>query len=129
MIRLPPISTRTDTLFPYTTRFRSPFVLEACAHKLDSGFSRVYQRRLLRDLKQMVCRKYPPLVAPEGVDLLAMRRARNFIEFDDAYTAPLHGFRDARDYYARCESGQFLKSIARPTLVIDRKSTRLNSSH
>src|SRR3546814_10830392 len=66
----------------------APFVLEACAHKLDSGFSRVYQRRLLRDLKQMVCRKYPPLVAPQGVDLLAMRRARNFIEFDDAYTAP-----------------------------------------
>src|SRR3546814_12114295 len=31
----------------------APFVLEACAHKLDSGFSRVYQRRLLRDLKQM----------------------------------------------------------------------------
>src|SRR3546814_3682491 len=83
----------------------APFVLEACAHKLDSGFSRVYQRRLLRDLKQMVCRKYPPLVAPQGVDLLAMRRARNFIEFDDAYTAPLHGFRE------------------------DRKSTRLNSSH
>src|SRR3546814_20248299 len=72
----------------------APFVLEACAHKLDSGFSRVYQRRLLRDLKQMVCRKYPPLVAPEGVDLLAMRRARNFIEFDDAYPAPLPGFRD-----------------------------------
>ncbi|HEY9546832.1 MAG TPA: alpha/beta fold hydrolase, partial [Solimonas sp.] len=52
----------------------APFVLEACAHKLDSGFSRVYQRRLLRDLKQMVCRKYPPLVAPERVDLLATRR-------------------------------------------------------
>lgn len=97
----------------------APFVLEACAHKLDSGFSRVYQRRLLRDLKELVGRKYPPLSAPDGVDLLAMQRARNFIEFDDAYTAPLHGFRDARDYYARCESGQFLKTIARPTLVIN----------
>lgn len=97
----------------------APFVLEDCAHKLDSGFSRVYQRRLLRDLKQLVGRKYPPLAPPPGVDLSAMRRARNFIEFDDAYTAPLHGFRDARDYYARCESGQFLKSIARPTLVIN----------
>src|SRR3546814_1035656 len=68
----------------------APFVLEACAHKLDSGFSRVYQRRLLRDLKQMVCRKYPPLVAPQGVDLLAMRRARNFIEFDDEVARATH---------------------------------------
>jgi predicted alpha/beta-fold hydrolase len=97
----------------------APFALEPCALKLDSGFARVYQRRLLRDLKALVGRKYPPLAAPDGVDLPAMRRARNFIEFDDAYTAPLHGFRDARDYYTRCESGQFLKTIARPTLVIN----------
>lgn len=97
----------------------APFRLEPCANKLDSGFARVYQRRLLRDLKQIVGRKYPPLSAPAGVDLPAMLRARNFIEFDDAYTAPLHGFRDARDYYLRCESGAFLKSIAKPTLVIN----------
>jgi predicted alpha/beta-fold hydrolase len=97
----------------------APFLLEPCAQKLDSGFSRVYQRRLLADLKQIVGRKYPPLAAPAGVDLAAMRRARNFIEFDEAYTAPLHGFRDARDYYARCECGGFLKTIARPTLVIN----------
>src|SRR3546814_19516746 len=80
----------------------APFVLEACAHKLDSGFSRVYQRRLLRDLKQMVCRKYPPLVAPEGVDLLAMRRARNFIEFDDAYRSEAR--RVGKECVSQCSS-------------------------
>ncbi|NKF22805.1 hydrolase [Solimonas marina] len=97
----------------------APFLLEPCAQKLDTGFARLYQRRLLIDLKRMVGRKYPPLKAPPGVDLAAMQRARSFIEFDDAYTAPMHGFRDARDYYARCACGAFLKTVARPMLVIN----------
>lgn len=97
----------------------APFLLEPCARKLDTGFSRVYQSRLLRDLKALVLRKYAIMAPPPGVDLSAMRRARNFFEFDDAYTAPLHGFADARDYYARCECGQFLRAIARPTLIVN----------
>jgi hypothetical protein len=46
-------------------------------------------------------------------------QARTFAEFDDAVTAPLHGFADKDEYYDRCSSGQFLAGIERPTLVIN----------
>jgi predicted alpha/beta-fold hydrolase len=39
-------------------------------------------------------------------------------EFDDRFTAPLHGFRDAADYYNRSSSIRFLSSIRRPTLLL-----------
>ncbi len=97
----------------------APLRLEPCAQRLKTGFARIYQRRLLRDLKQLVMRKHTTLAPTSGIDLQAMQGARDFFEFDDAYTAPLHGFRDARDYYTRCESGQFLSVIGRPTLIIN----------
>jgi predicted alpha/beta-fold hydrolase len=45
-------------------------------------------------------------------------RAATFREFDDAFTAPLHGFRDADDYYAQSSSGPWLARIAVPTCVV-----------
>jgi len=44
--------------------------------------------------------------------------ARTFREFDAAATAPLHGFRDADDYYARSSSAAFLGAVRTPTLLI-----------
>jgi uncharacterized protein len=43
---------------------------------------------------------------------------RTFEQIDSCLTAPLHGFRDARDYYARNSCRQFLKTIHTPTLII-----------
>jgi predicted alpha/beta-fold hydrolase len=40
------------------------------------------------------------------------------VEYDDLVTAPLHGFRDAADYYARCASGPLLDQIRVPTLLL-----------
>jgi predicted alpha/beta-fold hydrolase len=97
----------------------APFLIEPCAEKLRRGFSRVYQQRLLRDLQQLVLRKQAAVRLPASVDVDAAVRARDFFEFDDAYTAPLHGFADARDYYTRCSSQAFLQRIARPTLIIN----------
>ncbi|MDH3440158.1 MAG: hydrolase, partial [Gammaproteobacteria bacterium] len=45
--------------------------------------------------------------------------ARTFAEFDDAVTAPLHGFSGKDEYYDRCSSGGFLKGIGVPTLIIN----------
>lgn len=97
----------------------APFGLEACAEKLRSGFARVYQAHLLRALKQMIARKHAQVPLPAGIDLAAAYRARDFFAFDDAYTAPLHGFADARDYYRRSACGGYLRQIARPTLIVN----------
>ena len=95
-----------------------PFRLRACAERLRQGFSRRYQSRLLRDMKDQLQRKHQRVPAPAGVDIDAALRATDFIEFDNAYTAPLNGFADADDYYTRCECAPFLKKIRRPTLIV-----------
>ncbi len=93
-----------------------PYQLELCAARMNRGFSRVYRWYLLRKLKRKVVLKRR-IVAPL-IDTRRALNARTFEEFDDAATAPLHGFEGAVDYYARSSSRNFLKSIRRPTLLI-----------
>jgi predicted alpha/beta-fold hydrolase len=45
--------------------------------------------------------------------------ATSFEEFDDAITAPLHGFAGADQYYDRCSARRFLPGIRLPTLIIN----------
>lgn len=93
-----------------------PFQLRPCAEKLRTGFSRVYQRHLLGELKAMMRRKHAAV--PLGIDLDRVLGARDFFEFDDFATALLNGFKDAEDYYAKAACGQYLGGIARPTLIL-----------
>lgn len=95
-----------------------PFRLRECVEHLRIGFARQYQKRLLDSLKDMVRRKhaYRPIGAP--ADVPKALAARDFFEFDDAFTAPLNGYRDAEDYYARAACGQYLALVRRPTLVL-----------
>ncbi len=97
----------------------APFRLEVCANRLRSGNARLYQRRLLGDLKRIVVRKNQVAPLPSTVELQRVLRAADFFEFDDAYTAPLNGFRDARDYYTRAECAGYLQAIRRPTLIVN----------
>jgi predicted alpha/beta-fold hydrolase len=54
----------------------------------------------------------------DHIDVTALLAARSLREFDNLGTAPLNGFRDWSDYYARSSSRKFLPFIRRPTLVI-----------
>jgi predicted alpha/beta-fold hydrolase len=99
----------------------APFSLRECADRLNRGFPRLYQAHLLRGLKAGLRRKFVRMAVPQQVNLPAAYRARSFIEFDDAATAPLHGFADAADYYQRAACAQFLRGIARPTLIVHAK--------
>lgn len=47
-----------------------------------------------------------------------MKKLKNFWEFDGAYTAPIHGFQSAQDYYTKSSAKQFLKNIKTNTLII-----------
>ncbi|WP_419935124.1 YheT family hydrolase [Candidatus Palauibacter sp.] len=89
-----------------------PYDLAASAAALDRGPSRIYGRRFLRSLRAKAREKaarFPDAVPPGAAS------ARTLREFDDLLTAPLHGFRDAADYYQRCSSGQFVASVTIPT--------------
>ncbi|MBL6751573.1 MAG: hydrolase [Nevskia sp.] len=96
----------------------APFELKPCAEHLRRGFARVYQSHLLKGLRQGIRRKHGPVPAPPGVDLQAALRAPNFFAYDDAYTAPINGYRDAEDYYARASCRQYLGAIRRTTLIL-----------
>lgn len=95
-----------------------PFRIRPCAERLASGFSRVYQNHLLNEVKNALRRKHGQVALSPKVDFRAALAARNFIEYDQAFTAPLGGFRDVEDYYARVSCGRFLKRIHRSTLVV-----------
>lgn len=93
-----------------------PFDLNAAALHLEHGISRIYQHHLVKKLRCTARRKsslHRLPCPPEDLDELT-----TFRRFDDAITAPLNGFRDVDDYYARCSSRQFLAAIRIPTLVI-----------
>jgi len=94
-----------------------PLNLYECAKALNHGFSRFYQWYLLKSMKQSVRRKFDRHTA--AFDWDRTMQARTFAEFDDAVTAPLHGFAGMADYYDRCSSSQFLQGIARPTLIVN----------
>ncbi|GAB4279995.1 MAG: hydrolase [Methylomicrobium sp.] len=102
-----------------------PLVLNICASKLDSGFSKIYRKHLLSELKQYLDVKLHYLKR-QGIDEEAAKiehlgdlsRVESFWQYDDRVVARLHGFRDVHDYYCRSSSRQFLKSIRVPTLLI-----------
>ena len=93
-----------------------PFELARAADRLDRGFSRLYQWVLLKSLKRGIARKARHVALP--LDLNAVDRANNFWQFDDAVTAPLHGFADVHDYYRRASSRQYLPAISVPCLIL-----------
>lgn len=97
-----------------------PFDLAPCAEALDRGFSRlVYTSNFLGTMRAKVRRKAerdPGL--REIVDLRRALRARTFAEYDRAVTAPLNGFADERDYWARASSAPYLRQIRLPTLLL-----------
>lgn len=93
-----------------------PFDLNATANRLERGFSRIYQYALLRRVCRNVHAKHRSIGHPLAERMKT--RFSTFREFDDAYTAPLHGFDDVDDYYRRCSCRGRLKDIATPTLII-----------
>jgi predicted alpha/beta-fold hydrolase len=96
-----------------------PFDLGRGADRMAEGFNQVYTRTFLRRLKQKTVAK---AALYEGIlDVAKVLAARNLREFDGAFLAPVYGFRDADDYYARSSSGQFLAGVRVPTLVIRAK--------
>jgi predicted alpha/beta-fold hydrolase len=96
----------------------APIDLAAADRALSAGFSRtVYARMFLRTLQRKSLAK---LERHPGIfDAGRALAARTLYEFDDAVTAPLHGFAGADDYYARASSGQLLKHVRVPTLLLN----------
>ena len=99
----------------------APLDLAAAGHQLDRGFNRIsYVRHLLRTLKQKALEKITTHRLP--IDPDAVHNINTLYAFDELYTAPMHGFRNADDYWRRASSKPWLNSIAVPTLIVNAKN-------
>ena len=96
----------------------APLMLEPCSERLEQGFSRVYQRYLLKLLKQNAERKLLRWPGTLPIDLHQLKALKKLRDFDDAITARAHGFNDALDYYRRCSALPLLPAVVKPLLII-----------
>jgi uncharacterized protein len=96
-----------------------PVDLVAGGNALSQGFINrcIYTSVFLRTIKHKVLEKARRF--PGSIDVVRIAHARDLREFDDAYTAPMHGFRNALDYWTRASSKPGLISISVPTLVLN----------
>lgn len=94
----------------------TPFDLGRGARFLERGLGKLYTGHFLKTLKAKAAWKSEQF--PGSFDLERGLRARTFWEFDDAVTAPLHGFSGANDYYEKSSSIYFLTGVRVPLLAL-----------
>jgi predicted alpha/beta-fold hydrolase len=96
--------------------FSAPCDLKAGALHMAGWKSKFYMNRFLTSLHKKVLMKaaqYPDRISDSGFS-----KIKNFIEFDEKYTAPIHGFKNAFDYYEKCSSVHYIPAIKIPTLLV-----------
>ncbi|MFW5823930.1 MAG: YheT family hydrolase [Marinobacter sp.] len=106
-----------DSRIAGAVTFSVPCDLAGGADVLARRSRRLYMARFLRDLRPKMAekaRRFPDLISMEGYDEI-----RSFHQFDERYTAPLHGFESARDYWRRASSLYRLNQIRVPALVVN----------
>ena len=94
-----------------------PFIATNKQPLNEDRIGRIYGRYLLKKL-QMKTRLKAELIGQTKADPYRALKAKTLLEFDEAITAPLHGFKDAHDYYAKSHSVNFIGDICVPTLLI-----------
>jgi len=101
----------------------APLLLDECANSINKGFSKFYQKRLLKELKKLLHQKYKNFNMEKLINFKEenIENIKTFWEFDEIYTAKLNGFKSAKEYYQKCSAKQFLKDIKVPTLIIHSK--------
>ena len=107
---------RASGLINAAAAVSAPLDLAAANAALSSGFHLVYARHFLRTLIPAALAKERRF--PGRIDVRRAQAARTLRDFDDAVTAPLHGFLGADDYYARSSAGPLLGKIRTPTLLL-----------
>jgi uncharacterized protein len=98
----------------------APVDLTAAGDALGRGFNMVYTRNFLMTLRRKAAAKLARF--PGLFDGARVARSRTLREFDDLVTAPLHGFRDAADYWLRASAKPWLAHIRVPTLVVNARN-------
>ncbi len=97
--------------------FSVPCDLGASAQTLAKKSNTLYMKRFLYHLHQKIKAKMK--IMPGRIDDAGYGQIKDFRGFDDRYTAPIHGFKNAEDYWARCSSKPVISKISVPTLMVN----------
>lgn len=111
--------TKKDNPLQAAVAVSVPFDLGCVAEQMQKGLTKLYQAYFLKLLRQKMTKKMRELSIPFYFP--SLKKLKTIYDFDDYITAPLHGFKNAEDYYQQSSSKQFLKSIEVPTLMIHAK--------
>jgi hypothetical protein len=96
--------------------FSVPVQLADSAALMGRPHNRIYMEFFMSGLKKKIRAK--ALMFPDIYDTDGLAGIKTFAAFDDKYTGPIHGFKCADRYYARCSAKQFLPAITTPTLLV-----------
>jgi len=97
-----------------------PCDLTGSARRLAEPDNRLYMIRFLRKLRRRIRDK--AIQHPGKIDLAGLEQIRDFETFDNRYTAPLHGFKDAEEYWQKSSCTPFLAKITIPTLLLNARN-------
>ena len=97
--------------------FSVPCDLEGSSIKLAKLINKIYMKRFLNMLHKKIKAKQE--IFPHKISDSDYNKIKNFKDFDDRYTAPIHGFKNAEDYWHKCSSKQFIPQIKIPTLIVN----------
>jgi len=112
-------STDIDPRIIGAVAFSVPCDLASSSRQLEAPENRIYMSTFLRALKRKVIAKANAYPGRAELDLSGWEAIRTFKQFDDRFTAPLHGFANAEDYWARASSQAFLPHIRVPALLVN----------
>ena len=106
----------------------APIDLAAAGRALDRGLNRlIYTRHFLSTLKPKSLAKLE--LFPGLYDAATVRGASTFRQFDNAVTAPIHGFRDVDHYWSAASSGPWLERIRVPALLVNARNDPFLPEH
>ncbi len=96
--------------------FSVPCDLKACAIELEKAKNIIFMQYFLRNFRRLIAEKEK--VFPEHFRERDFDTIKNFRDYDNKYTAPLHGFKDADHYWKSCSSKKHIPAIRTKTLII-----------
>lgn len=94
-----------------------PTDLHAGSLNISKRSNYIYEKKFMESLSLKVIAKHKQF--PSSIDLSLLKGMKKLFDFDDKFTGPLHGFKNAIDYYTKCSSKSFLSNLALPTLIIN----------
>ena len=113
-------SNNVPSLVKKAAAFSVPIDLASSSKVLASPANKIYMHRFLNSLNAKM--KQKAIMFPESIDVKGIEKIKTFGEWDTKFTAPIHGYKDSSDYYAKCNALQFLPHISIPTLLVNAKN-------